>query len=232
MQKIKVVLWDIDGTLLDFHAAEAVAIKSLFLKFGLGICTDEMLKDYSAINTSYWKRLETGELTKTQILTGRFETFFRKYGLNTDCVADFNAAYQLALGDTVRFFPGGLETVQALKGKILQCAVTNGTLVAQRKKLAASGLDQLFDAVFISDVVGIEKPNIGFFDAIWAQIGTFDPNEVLIVGDSLTSDIRGGNNAGIRTCWFNPKGFPAPNDLRIDHTISNLDQVPAICGLL
>ena len=232
MQKIKVVLWDIDGTLLDFHAAEAVAIKSLFLKFGLGICTDEMLKDYSAINTSYWKRLETGELTKTQILTSRFETFFRKYGLNTDCVADFNAAYQLALGDTVRFFPGGLETVQALKGKILQCAVTNGTLVAQRKKLAASGLDQLFDAVFISDVVGIEKPNIGFFDAIWAQIGTFDPNEVLIVGDSLTSDIRGGNNAGIRTCWFNPKGFPAPNDLRIDHTISNLYQVPAICGLL
>ena len=231
MQKIKVVLWDIDGTLLDFHAAEAVAIKSLFLKFGLGICTDEMLKDYSAINTSYWKRLETGELTKTQILTGRFETFFRKYGLNTDCVADFNAAYQLALGDTVRFFPGGLETVQALKGKVLQCAVTNGTLVAQKKKLAASGLDQLFDAVFISDVVGIEKPNIGFFDAIWAQIGTFDPNEVLIVGDSLTSDIRGGNNAGIRTCWFNPKGSPAPDDLRIDYTITQLQEVSAICGL-
>jgi len=231
MQKIKVVLWDIDGTLLDFHAAEAVAIKSLFLKFGLGICTDEMLKDYSAINTSYWKRLEAGELTKPQILTGRFETFFRKYGLNTDCVADFNAAYQLALGDTVRFFPGGLETVQALKGKVLQCAVTNGTLVAQKKKLAASGLDQLFDAVFISDVVGIEKPNIGFFDAIWEQIGTFDPNEVLIVGDSLTSDIRGGNNAGIRTCWFNPNRSPTPADLRIDNNITDLRQVPAICGL-
>lgn len=232
MQNIKVVLWDIDGTLLDFHAAEAAAIKSLFIKFGLGICTDEMLRDYSAINTTYWKRLEIGELTKPQVLTGRFAEFFSKYHLDTECVSAFNDAYQLALGDTIRFFPGGLETVQTLKGKVLQCAVTNGTLVAQRKKLTLSGLDRLFDAVFISDVVGIEKPNIGFFDAIWVQIGKFAPEEVLIVGDSLTSDIRGGNNAGIRTCWFNPKRSPAPADLRIDYNISNLYQVPAICGLL
>lgn len=231
MSRINVVLWDIDGTLLNFHIAEKTAIRALFQKFGLGICTEDMLQDYSRINAVYWKRLERGEMTKPQILTGRFETFFGKYGLDTGCVADFNAAYQLALGDTICFNPGGLEAVQALKGSVLQCAVTNGTRIAQRKKLMISGLDSLFDAVFISDEIGIEKPNIGFFDAIWEKIGLFDPEEVLIVGDSLTSDIKGGNNAGIKTCWFNPERSPAPADLRVDYDITELSEVPKICGL-
>ena len=92
MRTFKVILWDIDGTLLDFHKAEAAAIRSLFQRFGLGICTDEMLADYSAINVTYWQRLETGELTKPQVLTGRFYEFFEKYGLNTGCVIPSTAA--------------------------------------------------------------------------------------------------------------------------------------------
>lgn len=230
MNRIKVILWDIDGTLLNFHMAEKAAIRALFARFGLGICTDEMLQRYSVINAGYWKKLEKGEMSKPQILTARFETFFREYGLDTGRVADFNAAYQLALGDTVCFYPGGLEAVKALKGIVKQYAVTNGTLVAQQKKLAASGLDKLLDGVFISDVIGIEKPNIGFFHAVWESIGAYDPNEVLIVGDSLTSDIKGGNNAGIKTCWFNPNRAPAPEDLRIDYDIAQLWEVPGICG--
>ena len=226
---IQVVLWDIDGTLLDFHSAEAAAIRALFQKFGLGPCTDAMLADYSAINAGYWQKLETGELTKPQVLTGRFETFFSKYGLDTGCVESFNAAYQLALGDTICFCPNALETLEALKGKALQCAVTNGTVVAQKKKLALSGLDKLFDHIFISDEIGIDKPNTAFFDAVWQKIGVFDPNEVLIVGDSLTSDIRGGNNAGMKTCWYNPKGIPLPENLRIDYDIRDLKQVLEIC---
>lgn len=232
MSQIKAVLWDIDGTLLNFHKAEAAAIHTLFDKFGLGICTEEMLQDYSRINVSYWQRLETGELTKPQVLTGRFEEFFRKYGLDTACVPEFNTAYQLALGDTVCFYPGGWEAVQQMKGKVLQCAVTNGTLAAQKKKLAASGLDQLLDAIFISDEIGVEKPNPGFFQAVWDRIGHYAPDEVMIVGDSLTSDIRGGNNAGILTCWFNPNGSPAPADLRIDYEIKELSAVPIICGVV
>ena len=230
--RFKVILWDIDGTLLNFHIAEKTAIRALFAKFGLGECTEEMLARYSVINAGYWKQLETGELTKPQVLTGRFETFFREYGLDTGCVANFNAAYQLALGDTVCFNPGGLEAVKLLKGKVRQYAVTNGTLVAQRKKLAASGLDTLLDGVFISDVIGIEKPNIGFFTAVWEKIGSFAPDEILIIGDSLTSDIKGGNNAGIKTCWFNPDHSPAPEDLRIDYDIAELWEVPGICGLV
>ena len=226
---IKVILWDVDGTLLDFHSAESAAIRALFRKFGLGICTDAMLADYSAINAGFWRKLERGELTKPQVLTGRFEAFFQKYGLDTGCVADFNAAYQLALGDTICFCPNALETLTSLQGRVLQCAVTNGTAVAQHKKLAASGLDQIFEHIFISDEIGVEKPNVGFFDAVWAKIGQYVPNEVLIVGDSLTSDIKGGNNTGIQTCWYNPKGLPCPDDLRIDHDIRNLAQVITLC---
>lgn len=223
--QLKVILWDVDGTLLDFHKAEAAAIRTLFQKHNLGICTDEMLADYSTINKVYWQRLERGEMTKPEILIGRFREFFGKYNLNTECASDFNADYQLALGDTVHFFPGALETVTALKGKVLQCATTNGTAIAQHKKLAVSGLDQIFDEIFISDEVGFEKPSISFFDAVWAKIGKFEPGEVMIVGDSLTSDIKGGSNAGIRTCWFNPSGTPLPPDLQIDYDIRCISEV-------
>ena len=225
MSNIKVILWDIDGTLLNFEEAEKYAIRACFAQFGLGQCTDEMLSDYSRINRRYWQRLERGEITKPQVLEGRFYEFFGKYGLDTDCAPAFNAQYQISLGDTFCFHDGGLETVQALKGKVSQYAVTNGTRIAQERKLKGSGLADLLDGVFISEEIGIEKPGIGFFQRVWEEIGTYDANEVMIVGDSLTSDIQGGNNAGIICCWFNPQGKPAPEHLRIDHTISHLNQI-------
>ena len=226
---IKVILWDIDGTLLDFQEAEKHAIRACFAQFGLGTCTDAMLADYSGINRRYWCALERGEMTKPQILVGRFQEFFAKYGLDTGCAPAFNAQYQLSLGDTVCFHPNGLETVTALKGKVFQYGATNGTAVAQRKKLRLSGLEDLLEGSFISDEIGFEKPSLGFFDAVWKTIGPVDPSEVMIVGDSLTSDIRGGNNAGIRCCWFNPGHAPRPADLRIDYEIEDLGQVIALC---
>ena len=231
MGKIQVVLWDIDGTLLNFEAAEKYAIRACFAALGLGECTDAMLADYSNINRKYWQRLERGELTKPQVLEGRFLEFFAKYGLDTGCVARFNARYQVALGDTFCFHENGLETVQALRGHVKQYAVTNGTAIAQKRKLAGSGLDRLLDGIFISEEVGVEKPGVEFFHRVFRQIGEFPPEEVLIVGDSLTSDIRGGNNAGILCCWFNPQEKEARDDLRIHYQIRDLADVKAICGL-
>ena len=225
MHHIKAILWDIDGTLLNFQAAETYAIRACFALFGLGECSDEMLADYSTINRSYWQRLERGELTKPQVLEGRFLEFFSKYGIDTGCAAAFNAQYQISLGDTFCFHDGGLETVQALRGKVRQYAVTNGTRIAQERKLKGSGLAELLDGVFISEILGGEKPGIGFFQQVWEQIGTYAPDEVMIVGDSLTSDIQGGNNAGILCCWFNPNGAPAPENLQIDYNIQTLSQV-------
>ena len=226
---IKVILWDIDGTLLNFEEAEKHAIRACFAQFGLGDCTDHMLADYSAINRVYWQKLERGEMSKPDILIGRFATFFEKYGLDISCAPAFNAQYQISLGDTVCFNPNGLEVVTALQGKVKQYAVTNGTKVAQQRKLERSGLNRLLDGVFISEDLGIEKPGIGFFHRVWEQIGQFDPYEVMIVGDSLTSDIQGGNNAGILCCWFNPEGKENAAKLRIDYEIKDLTQILSIC---
>ena len=222
---IRVILWDVDGTLLNFLQAEKSAIRACFSRFGLGECTDEMLADYSEINRRYWKMLERGEMTKPQILEERFREFFAKYGRNTDVVADFNREYQLRLGDTVVFNDDAYTLVQRLSGREKQYAVTNGTRIAQERKLRASGLAELLDGVFISEVVGAEKPNPAFFDTVFAAIGPYEKDEVLIVGDSLTSDMRGGSDAGIRCCWYNPAGLPGDASLRIDHEIRDLREV-------
>lgn len=230
MGTIKVILWDIDGTLLNFEEAEKHAIRACFEKFHLGDCTDKMLADYSVINRACWQRLERGELTRQQVLEGRFVDFFSQYGLDVRFASAFNAQYQLSLGDSICFHAHGLETVTALKGKVKQYAVTNGTLVAQKRKLTRSGLDALLDDIFISEELGTEKPGIGFFQKVWEKIGQYSADEVLIVGDSLTSDIQGGNNAGILTCWFNPKKLHAKDGLRIDYEIRDISQIISICG--
>ena len=219
------ILWDVDGTLLDFRAAEKAAVQALFREFSLGECTDEMVRRYSQINEVFWQRLERNELTKPQILVGRFEQFFSEIGISAALAPAFNDRYQLALGDTIVFRDDSLNIVRSLRGRVKQYAVTNGTVTAQNKKLTASGLKDLLDGAFLSEGVGAEKPNMAFFDAVFDAIRPTDLSKVLIIGDSLTSDIRGGNNAGIRTCWYNPDHLPARPGFRIDYTISDLREV-------
>lgn len=225
---IKVILWDVDGTLLDFLAAEREAIRKCFEVFSLGECTDEMIGRYSKINKGYWERLERGEISKPEVLTGRFKDFFAAEGIVTDCAEDFNKEYQLRLGDTICFCDNGYELVKALKGQFKQYVVTNGTKVAQDKKLSKSGLIDLFDDVFISEVLGVEKPGAAFFERVWEKIGTYDKSEILIVGDSLTSDMKGGNNAGIKCCWYNPKQAENDKGVRVDYEIDNLQKLAEI----
>jgi len=225
---IKVLLWDVDGTLLDFLAAEKAAMKKCFEVCGIGECTDEMIARYSKINRKYWEMLERGEITKPQVLVGRFEEFFKNEGIITDCASEFNKEYQVRLGDTICFCDDGYELVKSLKGQVKQYAVTNGTKVAQDKKLTKSGLIDLFDDVFISEVVGVEKPGVGFFEKVWEKIGTYEADEVMIIGDSLTSDMQGGNNAGILCCWYNPKGAVNDKGVKIDYEIDNLQKIKNI----
>ncbi len=228
---IKTLLWDVDGTLLDFGKAESYGIRKCFEIFDLGVCTDEMLTRYSKINRKYWERLERGETTKPQVLSGRFEEFFSSEGIAFDRIDDLNTEYQMRLGDKVFFCPNALETVKALKGKCRQYAVTNGTLLAQSRKLKASGLDRIFDGVFISDQIGFEKPSIEFFNKVQEQIGNFKSGEVMIVGDSLSSDMKGGNNANILCCWYNPNGNENKFDIKIDYEIKDIYEIFNILNL-
>lgn len=222
---IRVILWDVDGTLLDFHAAERAAIRHLFATFGLGECTDDMLARYSAINRRYWERLERGEMTKPQILLGRFVEFFASEGLDPTVAEAFNSAYQISLGDTIVFRDDSRGIVESLRGRVAQYVVSNGTVAAQTKKLRLSGLGELMDGIFLSEEVGAEKPAAAFFDHVFAHIPPVNRAEVLIVGDSLTGDIAGGNLAGIHTCWYNPQGASAPPDICPEHTVTDLHQV-------
>lgn len=225
---IEVILWDVDGTLLDFLAAEKAAMEECFAHFGLGALTPERLGRYSALNRVYWQRLERGEITKPQVLVGRFEEFFAGEGLDPGLAGPFNARYQEKLGDTVRFQDGADRLVARLRGRVRQYAATNGTRTAQERKLQKSGLDRLLDGVFISELVGAEKPSQAFFDRVLAHIGPVDRKSVLMVGDSLTSDMAGGLAAGLRCCWYNPKRLPAPQGMDLDYIISDLNEIESL----
>lgn len=224
----KYLLWDIDGTVLDFEAAEAYAIKTLFEKYEIGKCSPDMLKLYSGINKKYWQKLEKNELTKPQVLVGRFKEFFESVGIDASIAHDFNRDYQLALGDYIEFFPEAKETLLSQKGKYIIAAVTNGTKVAQEKKLRLSGLDKIFDKIFISEDIGAEKPNTEFFDFVFESLGITDKKEVLIIGDSLSSDIKGGFLSGIDTCWFNPKHNENSAGVPITYEIDRLSRLNEI----
>ena len=222
---IDTVLWDVDGTLLDFNAAERAAIRTLFAEFGLGECTDAMLARYSQINTRFWQKLERNELTRPQVLLGRFEQFFGEYGIDPQIVPDFNQRYQLTLGDTIVFKDDSPAIIKALKGRVRQYVVSNGTVAAQTKKLEKSKLKELMDGVFLSEELGVDKPDTGFFEKVFSAIHADDLSKILIVGDSLTSDIQGGMNAGIKTCWYNPGRKPVPEDYRVDYSVSDLHEL-------
>ena len=226
----RVLLWDVDGTLLNFLESEKNGIRMGFARMGLGKCTDEMLTDYSAINRRHWEMLERGEITKPEVLEGRFRAFFTKYGLpaDDDFIAAFNRGYQIDLGETVCFYDDAPAVLRRLHPFFRQYGVTNGTKIAQERKIRRAGLDRLLDGVFISEDVGAEKPSVAFFEGVWSKIGRFPPENVLIIGDSLTSDMRGGNNAGIRTCWYNPGHAVNTSGARVDMEIDDLRALPGL----
>lgn len=228
---IKALLWDIDGTLLDFPSSEKAAIRRCFDIFGLGECTDRMISDYSAISARYWHLLEKGEMSKPEILVRRFREFFSRYGIDPSKAEEFNAEYQHHLSDTIVFSDGAEEVLSALKGRLIQCAATNGTKTDQELKLKNSGMDRILDMAFISEDIGFDKPRRVFFDVVLTSLSPIAPDEIMIVGDSLSSDMKGGHDAGIITCWYDPDGLPNTSGLPLDYVISDLHEVLDIIGV-
>ena len=229
---IKYILWDIDNTLLSFDLAERAAMTSGFLKFNLDIRDDNALEAYKLINDKYWKKLENGELTRKQILGDRFREFFDRYGISYDdkMINDFNLYFQQEVGRQVFFNDGAREVLPILGKDYDQYAVTNGSKIAQEAKVKNSGLDKVFKKVFISEDLGFDKPYKEFFDIVFKDIGSENPDDYIVIGDSLTSDMRGANNAGIKNIWYNPKNKENDLGIKIDYCIDDLRKVVDIIG--
>lgn len=224
MIQFTTILWDVDGTLLDFLYSQKYALTKCFRTVGREI-TEDQIQRYSRINDDYWKRLELGEVTKEQLLTGRFVALFREYGIENIDVEAFAEEYQEALGSVFSYIDDSLSVCTALRGRVHQYAVTNGVTASQRNKLVISGLAELMDDLFISEQVGAPKPFQAFFDYVLGHIAEKDKTKILIVGDSLSSDIKGGLQAGIATCWYRPAGTVNDTVYRPDYEISDLHDI-------
>ena len=228
--KYDILLWDIDGTLMDFKRAEAKALSQSLREVGV-VPTEELISEYSQINISYWKRLETGELTKEEVLLGRFVEFLGKKKIKAD-PKTFLMSYEGHLSHAWFIQDNSLELCRKLKEKGLrQYVVTNGWIDVQKTKLKESGFDKIMDGSFISDELGVPKPKKEFFEACFERVfGSKEPSKselarVLIIGDSLTSDMKGGVNAGIACCWYRANGEVNTENISVDYEIEDLWQI-------
>ena len=221
---IKNIFLDLDDTILDFQRGERIALCHAFEKKKIEY-DEQLIQRYIEINIDCWRALERGEMTRDEVLVGRFERLFSEMGIK-ESADEVQAIYERALADEHDFLPGGHELLDQLKG----CGcyrlymATNGIPDVQWPRIKASGVGEYFDGIFISEEVGFAKPDRKFFEKCFNGIPNFKHEETIIVGDSLSSDIQGGINAGILTCHFNPKARPY-NNIKPDYTINNLSEL-------
>ena len=223
---IRNVLFDLDDTLFDFHKAEKIALTKTLVHFGIDP-TEETLALYSTINAAHWKRLELGEISREEVKVGRYRELFKTIGVECDPVKA-TAYYESMLAIGHYFMPGAPELLEGLYRKYRLYIVSNGTAKVQEGRIGSSGIKKYMDGIFISQILGANKPDKQFFDICFSEIPDFSLSETVIIGDSLSSDIKGGINAGITTVWFNPKGIENDNDIKPDYTIKELSEVPGL----
>ena len=223
---IKTVLLDLDDTILDFHKAEHIALSATLRELGIEP-TEAVLKRYSEINLAHWKRLELGELTRPEVLHGRFTQLFAEMGVDGDCY-EAQRIYEWRLGTGHYFLDGGQELLDTLYGKYDLYLASNGTDIVQTRRIASANIEHYFKELFISQRLGHDKPKREFFDAAFARFEGFKADEAIIIGDSLTSDIKGGINAGIRTCWFNLRKIKNDSGITPDYEVTSLSEIPAL----
>lgn len=227
MSKYTTILFDADDTLFDFKRSEHEAVKDCLTLVGLPT-EDEIIEKYSEINKSYWKMLERGEITKKDLFIARWKTFLDHYELyNADAELIANH-YLTQLSQKCYLLDGALELCQRLSEKFRLYIVTNGYARVQHGRFDKSVLRQYFENMFISEEMGAEKPSIEYFNAVFSRIPDFDKEKSIIIGDSLSSDIKGGIVAGIDTCWYNPKGQLVPDNMSITYVINDLNEIDNI----
>ena len=227
---IEFLLLDLDDTILDFHMQEAVAIRKTLSAVGI-TPTDDICNLYSKINLRHWKMLENKEITRETLAWHRFWELFEVLGVEGD-PQKTGELYWDHLSSGHFFLPGAEKAVKSLAEKYKLYMVTNGTARVQHSRIASAGLAPYFERIFVSQEMGADKPEKAYFDGCFSQIPGFAPEKAMIVGDSLGSDIRGGKNAGIKTCWVNPKGKTAPPENMPDYEIKSIVELESLLETL
>ena len=221
---IKHIFLDLDNTILDFRKGECVALQKTLMQMGIPV-NDQVAERYLEINLACWRALEKGDMTRDEVLYGRFERLFSELGVEASAKKT-QKLYQELLSQEHEFMPDGKELLDALRNskKYRLYIATNGIPEVQHPRICGSGIGKYFDKIFISYEIGYPKPKPEFFEVCFKQIEDFMPNEAIIVGDSLTSDIQGGINAGIHTCHYNVWGDKY-NEIAPEYSISNLAEL-------
>lgn len=227
---IEFVFLDLDDTILDFHKAERIGIVKTFRQMDVEP-TEAVLQRYHTINQECWKQLEKGLMTRQEVLVQRFFRLFEELGVNADA-ALCAKTYEKNLSEGHYFLPGAEEAVIRLSKQYRLFIASNGTASVQHGRLTSANLYRWFEKIFISQELGINKPDAKFFRLAFDQIPDFDPKKAIMVGDSLSSDIQGGINAGLTTCWVNPAHAPADPAIPADYEIENIAQLEVLLQAL
>lgn len=226
MKKYTTLYFDLDNTILDFTAAEHKAITQLLVLHNLPV-NDKIISIYSDINQTWWERFEKGEIKKEEIFAGRFEDLLKKF--------NFSGNPQKMADDYFEFLSQGYDVMEGAD-MVLQylkehgytiCITTNGMSRTQYRRINGCGLKQYFDCIFVSEDAGHQKPEKEYFEYAMANSPEKDKLKILVIGDSISSDILGGINFGVDTCWLNPKGKTSTH--KATYEITNIMQ---ICDIL
>ena len=222
--KYKVILFDADETLFDFKKAEKEAFKNSMLELDIEYDENYHFATYKEINTAIWKELEEGLITQEKLKTERFKRLIDKLDMTFD-ENDFANIYMTHLGNGSFLFDGAMELIEDLSSKYILSIVTNGLTSVQERRLKKSTIAKHFKDIVISESIGISKPHPDIFEHAINNLGTFNKDEVLMIGDNLNSDIRGGINYNIDTCWYNPNKLENKTDLEPTYEICDYTEL-------
>ncbi len=229
MARYNCLLIDLDNTLLDFDAAQRQALEKLFAAYEIPV-TQENIDTYETINKALWAQFDRGQIGKGKLLVRRFAQLLEALGRTGDA-AKMNDDYLTQLAKCGPIIPGADEFLEEMAEVATIAVASNGVYKAQKGRIAASGLEQYFDAVFVSERMGCQKPQRRFFDTALKNLGVSNRQKVLVIGDSLSADIRGGIDSGLDTCWFNPVGAENTTEWAPTYTVQGYEQLkPLIYG--